>query len=37
MPDLVPLGDRAWLARFRCEADARRWARRPVGEMAGGP
>ncbi len=25
MPDLVPLGDRAWLARFPCEADARRW------------
>ncbi|HEY2157912.1 MAG TPA: carboxyltransferase domain-containing protein [Isosphaeraceae bacterium] len=26
MPDLVPLGDRAWLARFPREADARRWA-----------
>ena len=26
MPDLVPLGDRAWLARFDTEADARRWA-----------
>jgi KipI family sensor histidine kinase inhibitor len=27
MIDLVPLGDRAWLARFVSEADARRWAR----------
>lgn len=27
MPDLVPLGDRAWLARFADEADARAWAR----------
>jgi KipI family sensor histidine kinase inhibitor len=26
MPDLVPLGDRAWLARFPRESDARRWA-----------
>ncbi len=26
MPDLIPLGDRAWLARFATEADARRWA-----------
>ena len=26
MPDFVPLGDRAWLARFANEADARRWA-----------
>ncbi len=26
MLDLVPLGDRAWLARFPREADARRWA-----------
>ena len=31
MLDLVPLGDRAWLARFATEADARRWARRPAG------
>jgi KipI family sensor histidine kinase inhibitor len=27
MPELVPLGDRAWLARFATEADARTWAR----------
>lgn len=27
MPELVPLGDRAWLARFATEADARAWAR----------
>jgi KipI family sensor histidine kinase inhibitor len=26
MLDFVPLGDRAWLARFPREADARRWA-----------
>jgi KipI family sensor histidine kinase inhibitor len=26
MLELVPLGDRAWLARFPTEADARRWA-----------
>ena len=26
MPDLVPLGDRAWLARFPRESEARRWA-----------
>jgi KipI family sensor histidine kinase inhibitor len=26
-PQLVPLGDRAWLARFPSEVDAQRWAR----------
>ncbi len=36
MPDLIPLGDRAWLTRFATEADARRWAasaraRKPAG------
>ena len=31
MPDLIPLGDRAWLARFATESEARRW-----GEAARG-
>ncbi len=34
MLDLVPLGDRAWLARFASEAEARRWSVAARAEFA---